>query len=141
MSRTTLFWLALCVACFALAGCTMAEAASATAAVGASAAAIAKAVSPLLSPEQAAALDLTAARIDGTVEATAGAGRTIAGTIHDLRQAWEAAQAAQQAQIAALPTTTDVWTISGTSAGGAASGLNAYRSATRGKALEKLPRA
>lgn len=138
MSYATLFWLVLCVALFALAGCTMAEVASTTAAVGASAAAIAKAVAPLLSPEQAAALELTASRIDGTVEATAGAVKTIATTIHDLRQAVESAQAAQAAKIAQLPTTTDVWTISGTSAGGAASGLNAYRSATRGRALKDI---
>lgn len=135
MNRTTVFWLACCALCFTLAGCTMAEVASTTAAVGASAAAIAKAVAPLLSPEQAAALEMTATRIDGTVEATATAVRTIADTIHQLRTATEGANAAQAQAIAAMPSTTDVWTISGASAAGAGGALNAYRSATRARVL------
>lgn len=147
MSKTTLFWLLCSLALFTLAGCTMAEVSATTAAVGAGVLGIVKALQPVLTPEQAAALSTAAARIDGTAEATATAVQVIAETIHTMRTAVEANQTSTaealtkaSAAIAGLPTTNDVLVTSGLMSGGAAGAVNAYRSATRGAVLAKLPK-
>lgn len=86
--KTTLMMLAVSLLCFLFAACaTPEQTTAAIAAAGATATALVQALAPMLSPEDLAKLQATAANIDGTVEATATAVRTVADAIASIRSA------------------------------------------------------
>ncbi len=117
--KTNVALLLLAVFCFCFAACATPEAtAGAIAAVGASATALIQAMAPLLPPETLAKLQVAAAGIDGTVQATATAVATLADAIANLKTA-SAAQFAQAADglqkattaIAELPSREEVYGV------------------------------
>jgi len=121
--------LLVAVVCFSLAACSTPEATAAAVTVaGATAAAIVDAVAPMLPPETLAKLQVSAASIDGTVQATATAVRTIADAIAQLRGGvgtqiadQAAALARATTQIAAMPSREEVYLVgAGTGAAGTA---------------------
>jgi hypothetical protein len=122
---------------FALAAscATSAQTAAAIGAVGASAAAIIEAIAPMLPPETLAKLQVTAASIDGTVQATATAVATIADAIAQMKTN-ASAQFAEQAkglhaavvQLGSMPSREEVYLASG---GAAAAGTAASRVMSR----------
>ena len=127
--KTTLLLLSIALACLALASCATTEATAATVtAVAAGAVAIVDAVAPMLPPETVAKLQLTASSIDGTVQATATAVRTIADAIAQMRggvgaqiQAQAEALARASTQIASMPSREEVYLVgAGTGAAGTA---------------------
>ena len=84
--KTTLCLFCVAVLCFVLSGCATPEATTATiAAAGASAVALIDALAPLLPPEDLARLQATAGNIDGTVQATASALRTVCDAISSMK--------------------------------------------------------
>lgn len=128
---------AIAAACILLlASCaSTAQTAAAITAVGASAAAIIDAIAPMLPPETLAKLQVAAASIDGTVQATATAVSTIADAIMQLKgsmgaQLTEQAKGLQAAvvQIGSMPSREEVYLASG---GAAAAGTAASRVMSR----------
>jgi len=84
--KINLVLLLMAALCFVLAACaTGPQTGAVVAAATASAVALIDALAPLLSPEDLARLQVTAAGIDGTVAATAKAVSTIADAITNLR--------------------------------------------------------
>jgi hypothetical protein len=132
-----LFFIGVAVLMFSLAAscATGAQTAAAIGAVGASAAAIIEAIAPMLPPESLAKLQLAAASIDGTVQATATAVSTIADAIAQLKtnvgsQFAEQAKGLQAAvvQLGSMPSREEVYLASG---GAAAAGTAASRIMSR----------
>lgn len=86
--RTAILLFITAAICFTVAACaTPQQTAAAITATTATATALIQALAPMLSPEDLAKLQLTAASIDGTVDATATAVRTIADAIASVRNA------------------------------------------------------
>jgi len=147
MNRFQLLLLGLAVA-FLYAGCQTAVANEAIAAGVATAGALIAAVKPLLSPEQAAKLDMIAHNIDGTMQATATAVSTIVDVITSIKanateqfQGLTKAAHEMQVAIASKPSLTESTVAGGTvaAAGDALSYLK--RSSTRAQALAKVAHA
>jgi hypothetical protein len=143
--KTAWLLLFLSAVCFTLAGCaTPAETSVAIAAVGASAAALVEVIAPLLSPEDLARMQLTASNIDGTVQATSNAVRTIVDAITAMKgtvgeQFAHHAQTIAKAteSIAAMPSREEVYLVNGGSASaalGASRALSAVKHRKRGNA-------
>lgn len=144
MSRYHLLLLGIAVA-FLYTGCQTAAANEAIAAGVATVGAIIAAVKPLLSPEQAAKLEMIAHSVDGTVQATATAVSTIVDVIGAIKanateQFQSLAKASQDLHvaIASKPSLTESTVAGGAVAvaGDAVSYLK--RSSTRAQALAKV---
>lgn len=147
MSRYQLLLLGIAVAML-YAGCQTAVANEALAAGVATVGAIIAAVKPLLSPEQAAKLEMIAHNVDGTVQATATAVSTIVDVIGAIKtnateQFQGIAKATQELQvaIASKPSLTESTVVGGgvAAAGDIASFLT--RSKSRAQALAKVAHA
>lgn len=127
--------------CFLLASCATPEATVATvSAVGATAAALVDAISPLLTPEQLAKLHATASSIDGTVQATQTAVSIIADSITAMKtsvgdkiaqHAEQLAKAAQQ--VATLPSREEIHLTNAGYATGATATSRVLSAARRAK--------
>ena len=136
----------LAALCFFLAGCaTPADTGVAIAAVGASAAALVEVIAPLLSPEDLARMQLTASSIDGTVQATSNAVRTIVEAITAMKgtvgmQFEHHAQTLAKAteSIAAMPSREEVYLVN---AGSASTALGASRALSAVKHSKRKPAA
>jgi hypothetical protein len=115
--KTFLLLLFVSLLCFSLASCQGApEVAAAVGVAGATVMTLFDALAPLIPPEKLAALQATAGRIDGTVQATASALSTVADVITHLKTATASQVAAHSAAIAELPSRTEVY-LSGTGIG------------------------
>lgn len=147
MSRYHLLLLGIAVACL-YSGCQTAAANEAIVAGVATVGAIIAAVKPLLSPEQAAKLEMIAHNVDGTVQATATAVSTIVDVIGSIKanateQFQSLAKASQDLQtaISAKPDLATTAAVAGGTSlvGDVASYLK--RSSTRAQALAKVAHA
>ncbi len=141
--KTNLVLLLLAAFCFLFAACaTSGETVAAIAAVGAGASALIEAMAPLLPAETLAKLQVTAAGIDGTVQATATAVGTLADAIASIKTASTAqfalvADGLQKATtaIANAPTREEVYGVSagiGTASTAAARLLSHFKHAKPG---------
>lgn len=147
MSRYHLLLLGIAVACL-YSGCQTAAANEAIVAGVATVGAIIAAVKPLLSPEQAAKLEMIAHNVDGTVQATATAVSTIVDVIGALKtnateQFQSIAKAAHglEVAIASKPSLTES-TVAGGAVAAAGDALSYLkRSSTRAQALAKVAHA
>lgn len=86
--KTALTLFAICIACLILASCQSSAGAitpGAIAAIAAGAMGIVEAVTPLMTPEQAASLEVIAGNIDGTIRATQTAVSVIAEVLGSLQ--------------------------------------------------------
>ncbi len=147
-TKGNLCLLLLAAICFILVACQGVGAKEAIAATGATAAAIVKAVAPLMSDEDAAKLTLIANNIDGTIEATATAVRQVVDAITSVKA--NATTAIQQVvaqnhqmavDLASRPTQESVVLTSAGSAAVSGFGINSWRNVTRKRELKALPKA
>ena len=140
--KLTLTLLVLSIVLFSMAACASpAEFSAGVAAVGASATILINSLAPLIPPEDLAKLQLTAANIDGTVEATATAVRTVCDAIAQMKSAAgvQIAQVATElskttAQLASVPSREELYLGGG---GMAAAGTAVSRVLSHFKHAEK----